>query len=45
VWDDSFAEFNPLKDALVAGGYQYRTLPCDNTSWLTNQGAVDPFVQ
>jgi hypothetical protein len=45
VWDDSFAEFNPLKDALTEAGYQYRTLPCDNSSWLSNQGAVDPFVQ
>ncbi len=45
VWDDSFAEFNPLKDALSAAGYKYRTLPCDSTSRLTNQAAVDPFVQ
>lgn len=45
VWDDSFADFNPLKDALTAGGYRYRTLTCDNTSTLSNQAAVDPFVQ
>ncbi len=45
VWDDSFAEFNPLKDALTASGYRYRTIPCDSSSRLTNQAAVDPFVQ
>jgi uncharacterized coiled-coil protein SlyX len=45
VWDDSFAEFNPLKDALTESGYQYRTLTCDISSRLSNQGAVDPFVQ
>jgi hypothetical protein len=45
VWDDSFAEFNLLKDALAESGYQYRTLTCDSSSRLSNQGAVDPFVQ
>jgi hypothetical protein len=45
VWDDSFAEFNLLKDALTESGYQYRTLTCDISSRLSNQGAVDPFVQ
>ena len=45
VWDDSFAQFNPLKDALTGAGYQYRTLTCDSSSVLSNQAAVDPFVQ
>ncbi|TWU05760.1 hypothetical protein [Stieleria varia] len=45
VWDDSFTEFNPLKDALVESGYQYRTLPCDSSSRLSNQYAADAYVQ
>ena len=45
VWDDSFAEFNSVKDALKAAGYRYRTLTCDSSSRLSNQAAVDPFVQ
>lgn len=45
VWDDSFEEFNPLKDALSKAGYRYRTLTCDGSSRLSNQAAVDPFVQ
>lgn len=45
VWDDSFGDFNAVKDALSAGGYRYRTLTCDSSSRLTNQGAVDPYVQ
>ncbi|MFK8113018.1 MAG: hypothetical protein AB8B91_12500 [Rubripirellula sp.] len=45
VWDDSFTEFNPLKDALSSAGYRYRTLTCDSSTRLSNQAAVDPFVQ
>lgn len=45
VWDDSFAEFNALKDAVKAAGYTYRTLPCDSSTRLTNQFATDSYVQ
>ena len=45
VWDDSFAKFNPLKDALTGAGSQYRTLTCDSSSRLSNQAAAGPFVQ
>jgi hypothetical protein len=45
VWDDSFTEFNSLKDALTEAGYRYRTLTCDSSSILSNLAAVDPFVQ
>lgn len=45
VWDDSFSEFNPLKDAVKAAGYTYRTLPCDSSTRLSNQYAAEAYVQ
>ena len=45
VWDDSFAEFNPVKDAVKRAGFQYRTLPCDSSTRLSNQYAADAYVQ
>lgn len=45
VWDDSFAEFNQLKDGIKEAGFQYRTLPCDTSTRLTNNAAVDAYVQ
>ncbi|MCA9139518.1 MAG: hypothetical protein KDB00_22245 [Planctomycetales bacterium] len=45
VWDDSFYEFNAVKDAVKAAGYNYRTLPCDSSTRLTNQFAAESYVQ
>ncbi|QDV83880.1 hypothetical protein [Stieleria sp.] len=45
VWDDSFSEFNPVKDAVKAAGYTYRTLPCDSSTRLSNQYAAEAYVQ
>ena len=45
VWDDSFGEFNMLKDAVKSVGFQYRTLPCDTATRLTNNASVDAYVQ
>lgn len=45
VWDDSFTQFNELKDAVKAAGYVYRTLPCDSSTRLSNQYATDAYVQ
>ena len=45
VWDDSFSEFNALKDAVKSAGYTYRTLPCDSSTRLSNQYAAEAYVQ
>jgi hypothetical protein len=44
VWDDSFSNFNALRNELVASGYQYRTIPCTNDSFLKMSGG-DSLVQ
>lgn len=44
VWDDSFSAFNPLRNALVDAGYQYRTVPCTQDSVLS-RGGGDALVQ
>lgn len=44
VWDDSFAEFNHVKNALVKAGYEYRTIPCTDISEIV-QGGGDSLVQ
>lgn len=45
VWNDSFSEFNQVKDAVKAAGYTYRTLPCDSSTRLSNQYAAEAYVQ
>ncbi len=44
VWDDSFANFNALRNALVATGYQYKTVPCTDDTVLKMSGG-DSLVQ
>lgn len=45
VWDDSFGEFNTLRDAVVKAGYQYRTIPSDNTTELSFGEVKESWVQ
>lgn len=44
VWDDSFAEFNILRNVLVGSGYSFRTLICNKESVL-GFGGNTGFVQ
>lgn len=45
VWDDSFAEFNTLKDATTAAGFAYRTLTMNDASKLSFDFSGTSWVQ
>jgi hypothetical protein len=45
VWDDSFGEFNAFKDAIVSSGYEYRTLPADESAAFSFGSLEDSMVQ
>ncbi len=46
VWEDSFASFIPLKNVLVAMGYEYRVLPIRNNGQvIETRPEAAPLVQ
>jgi hypothetical protein len=45
VWDDSFGEFNSFKEAIVAAGYEYRTIPADDGAKFSFGGSGNSMVQ
>lgn len=45
VWADSFDSFGPLRDALVAAGYEYRIVPFEPEDMLHFGPVDDPQVQ
>ncbi len=45
IWDDSFDEFQTVRDALVAGGYEYRLVVVTEGDEVFYGSVVDPKVQ
>jgi len=45
TWDDSFAEFNELRNAIVAIGFEYRIIPVESGGFIQEGALGQSFVQ